>query len=252
MNGAKACNIFLLASDAFTITNPASSTYGICGIIISGAASTFTTIQPINGHIFAYGTLGAVTITGPTTVNALTCPQTPVVCYAKGTLILSKNGFIPIENLKIGDKIITNGKIYNNKFILKDSKIQTKYLLWVSRFKVKNLNSNSRPVCIKKNAFGQNCPFKDLYVSPNHSLLLNGKMTIAKDIINGTTIYQDYECNDIEYYHLEFDSHSAICANGILAESYLESNNRYIFENVEKIRPNNNNNVKFKIMTFKR
>jgi hypothetical protein len=85
-------------------------------------------------------------------------------------------------------------------------------------------------------------PFKDLYVSPNHALLINGKMCIAKNIVNGITIYQDNDCDNVEYYHLECEKHHAIIANGVLAESYLNVNNKYVFENTK-----NNNNIFNKI-----
>ena len=112
-------------------------------------------------------------------------------------------------------------------------------VIWISKFKVIDLNSKSRPICIKKNALGQNYPFKDLYVSPCHSLLLNGKMVLAKHLVNGKNIYQDNECDSVEYYHLECENHSAIFANGILAESYLDVNNRDVFDNSITIRRNN-------------
>ena len=38
----------------------------------------------------------------------------------------------------------------------------------------------------------------------------------ANDIINGNTIYQDNECESVEYYHLECEENSAIYANCIL------------------------------------
>jgi hypothetical protein len=54
---------------------------------------------------------------------------------------------------------------------------------------------------------------------------------LVKDMINGTTIYQDMNCTEVEYYHLEFDKHRAIVANGVLTESYLDVDNiRDIFE----------------------
>jgi hypothetical protein len=87
------------------------------------------------------------------------------------------------------------------------------------------LDSTSRPICIKKNAFGENTPFQDLYVSPGHRLLLNNEMVIVSRIINGTTIYQDNDCEDVEYYHLECEEHSAIFANGVLAETYFDMYN---------------------------
>ena len=159
----------------------------------------------------------------------------PVVCYAKGTLILTKRGFVPIEHIKAGNMVVTKGKIFKNKFINKNAKLEISPVIWISKFKVNNLNSESRPIIIKKNALAINFPFKDLYVSPNHALLINGKMCIAKNIVNGITIYQDNECDNVEYYHLECKKHSAIIANGILSESYLHANNRFVFENNNKL-----------------
>lgn len=56
-------------------------------------------------------------------------------------------------------------------------------------------------------------------------------MVLAKNLVNDKTIYQDKECDDVEYYHLECENHSAIYANGVLTESYREANNRDVFEN---------------------
>ena len=47
---------------------------------------------------------------------------------------------------------------------------------------------------------------------------------------NGNTIYQDMECNNVEYYHLECKKHCAIFANNVLAETYLDANNRNVFD----------------------
>ena len=64
-------------------------------------------------------------------------------------------------------------------------------------------------------------------------------MVLAKHLVNGKTIYQDNDCDSVEYYHLECENHSAIFANGILAESYLDVNNRDVFDNSITIRRNN-------------
>ena len=95
-------------------------------------------------------------------------------------------------------------------------------VIWISSFKVKILNSQSRPICITKNAFGENVPYEDLYISPCHKIFINDKLLLeANDIINGNTIYQDNECESVEYYHLECEEHSAIYANGCLSETYI-------------------------------
>ena len=55
-------------------------------------------------------------------------------------------------------------------------------------------------------------------------------MVPARHLVNGTTIYQDTECTEVvEYYHIECKEHYAIFANGVLAESYFDDNNRYVF-----------------------
>jgi hypothetical protein len=112
-------------------------------------------------------------------------------------------------------------------------------VMWIGKFKVIHLNSKSRPICIQKDALGQNCPFKDLYVSPLHGLVLNGRMVLAKNIVNGKTIYQDNDCDSVEYYHLECENHSAIFANGVISESYLDTNNRHVFEKSIRLRRRN-------------
>jgi hypothetical protein len=177
----------------------------------------------IYGRIYATGNItnsgSVLTIYGATST----------VCYKKGTLILTDQGLIPIENIKEGDSVVTYGKIHNMKYVTSD-KYKVEPVVWISSFKICCLNSESLPICIKKHALRKNYPFQDLYVSPNHSLLVNGKMVLARNLVNGTTIYQDTDCKEVEYYHLECKEHYAIFANGVLAESYFDDNNRYVFE----------------------
>ena len=224
-------NIFWVANKiSFANFNSNSNTTLYGNFVASGSIE----LPP---NVTLYGSVssleGSITFSG---LSSVIGNSQNVVCYAKGTLILTKQGFVPIENIKAGDKIVTKGKIYNSKFIKTDSALKIEPVVWASKFKVKNLNSKTRPICIKKNTFSKNYPFKDLYVSPNHSLLLNGKMVLAKNIVNGETIYQDNECDNVEYYHLECEDHSAIVANGILAESYLEAENRNAFEKSVSLR----------------
>ena len=40
---------------------------------------------------------------------------------------------------------------------------------------------------------------------------------------NGNTIYQDKTCTEVEYYHLELESHSIIVAQNMFAESYTSN-----------------------------
>ena len=225
INGASNCNVFWLAGTSieFTGTSPSS----IPGIFIAGSKITFDNASTILGRLYAQ--TENITFSGlSSSVNAI-CSQ-KIVCYVKGTLILTDQGVVPIENIKVGDKVVTKGKIYYYKFIKKDADFQIEPVIWISKFKVLDLNAKSRPICIKKDAFLKNCPFQDLYVSPEHCLLLKDNMVVVSSMINGKNIYQDMECNSVEYYHLECKHHCAIFANGVLTESYLDTNNRYVFD----------------------
>jgi len=224
INGASNCNVFWLAGTAIGFVGISPSS--IPGIFIAGSTITFDNASTIIGRLYAQ--TENITFSGTSSVDA-TCSQN-IVCYLKGTLILTDQGVVPIENIKVGDKVVTKGKIYKYKYIEKDANLQIEPVIWISNFKVVHLNSKSRPICIKKDEFDDNCPFQDLYVSPEHSLLINDFMVVASKIINGKTIYQDQECNSVEYYHLECADHCAIFANGVLSESYFDAGNRGVFE----------------------
>jgi hypothetical protein len=267
LGNAKSCNIFWLCTGSetgegsFTITNSI-----VPGIIIAENSISIVSDNEKSlsyyGHLYSQGIITLLSFgTGNLNINLESCGNFPmigtvqgpeinpgrnpvdIVCYVKGTLILTKQGFIPIENIKENNEIVIKGKIYKNKFIKIDANLELTPVLWVGKIKVVDLNKKSRPICIKKNALGKNSPFRDLYVSPRHSLLINGKKVLAKNIVNEKTIFQDNVCDSVEYYHLECKDHCVIIANGILSESYLDINNRYVFENSIMINKTKLNNL---------
>ena len=143
-----------------------------------------------------------------------------IPCYCKGTLILTNQGYVKIEDIKKNDLVIREGIITPSGTL--ERNVMVVPVIWISSFKVKILNSQSRPICITKNAFGEHYPCEDLYISPAHKIFINDKLLLeANDIINGNTIYQDNECESVQYYHLECEEHSAIYANCILSETYI-------------------------------
>jgi len=235
VNGALPSNIFWLAAPVGNISftsfpsDPALVLKG--NFIVTKGENSFNNISTIDGNIFSLNidsSVEAVVFDSNnsninTIVNAV---GGPVICYAKGTKILTKKGFVAIEDLKLNDKILTKGKILFNpkpcEYILKDDDFKLESIVWISKFTKRNLTKKSAPICIKKDALKKNYPFEDLYVSPNHSIILKGKMIHAKKLVNGKTIFQDFKKEEVEYYHLELESHSAIIANGILSESYLD------------------------------
>lgn len=223
LNGANPLNIFWYAPSG--ITN-ATSTGQVPGIFISNSAtvSFSTTGTVINGRVYVYSS-GQITFPATSTVIFSQFP-----CYAKGTKILTEKGYVLVEDLKKEDKIYTNGRIYNNKGYkkLKESYEPVK---WIGSYKPENLDSESRPICIKQDAFGKNVPNQDLYVSPDHGFIVNHAFVPAKRLVNDKTVFQDKECQEVEYFHIELDKHSIINANGMQGESFLNVNNKYVFTN---------------------
>ena len=153
-----------------------------------------------------------------------------VVCYLKGSKILTKNGYKTIETLKVGDELVVMGKIENNESYTLFEETTFESVKWIGKFNITGLKDESAPICIKSNAFGENLPFEDLCVSPLHRLLIDGKMVEAFELLNDSTVFRDYSNDSVEYYHVELESHSAILANGVLSESYLDYENRFVFE----------------------
>jgi hypothetical protein len=52
----------------------------------------------------------------------------------------------------------------------------------------------------------------------------------VKHLINSTTIVQ-IPADDVTYYHVEFDRHDVLLAEGLTVESYLDTGDRAKFEN---------------------
>jgi hypothetical protein len=114
-NGALPSNIFWLANTAITFNNTTGPIYG--NFILPGTqptgtfTATITSTGDICGNIWISrsppGNYGSVVLTGVTQVDVMGT----MGCYLKGIKILTKNGYTRIEDLNVGDEIITKGGI---------------------------------------------------------------------------------------------------------------------------------------------
>ena len=154
--------------------------------------------------------------------NDLSFDNTNVACFSQGTLIRAQNGEVLIENLKPGDLVWTQ-----------DNGLQP--VSWIGSQKLTGeelrKNPNVRPIRIKKGALGLELPSRDLVVSPQHRILISSKianrMTQNSEVliaakfltqIPGISTITDIE--PVEYFHLMFETHQLIAAEGALAESF--------------------------------
>ena len=144
-------------------------------------------------------------------------------CFLTGTHILTDKGEITVENLEIGDNVVTaEGKIETVKWI----GYQT-----VKPHQVKQ-PLRGHPILIKAGALGNNLPHRDLYVSPDHAMYFEGVLINAGALINGTSIVKTEPTEAFTYYHVELENHVLLLAEGAHAESYLPQNeDRLAYEN---------------------
>src|SRR4029077_9499561 len=87
------------------------------------------------------------------------------------------------------------------------------------------------PIRIERDAFADGIPHRDLLFSPDHAIFVNGMLICARQLVNGTTIRQDRDSSAVHYYHVELGEHSILLAEGLPAESYIDTGNRGFFAN---------------------
>lgn len=147
-------------------------------------------------------------------------PHTP--CFTAGTEIATHRGPVRIENLRTGDRVLTRDNGYRP-------------IRWIGarRFDAAMLADypELQPVRIAAGALDAGCPARDIVVSPQHRMLLTGAKAIALageseillaavDLI-GLGVAEPAPLDAVIYFHIMFDAHEIIWANGCWSESFL-------------------------------
>ena len=143
-------------------------------------------------------------------------------CFARGTLIRTETGERPVEELAIGDPLPTlDGTLQRIRWIGRRA--------YDGRFIAGN--RNVLPVQVKTGALADGVPARDLWLSPQHALHIDGVLVAAEHLVNGTTIVQAASVDSLEYFNIEFEEQQVIFAEGAPAESYVDCDNRLMFAN---------------------
>ena len=207
-----------------TIVNDDAS-HSSTAVVNDGTATLTFQNNQIYGLTSTQIAIGSVAVSGTTYLTTRpTLDTSPVqtVCFARGTRILTARGEVPVEALVEGEPILTHTGEQRPLQWLGHRRLD------VRRHRQPNLVA---PVRILRDAFGAGRPHRDLVVSPDHSLFIDDKLIPAKLLINDMTILQGRDTLAVTYYHLELDRHAIVLAEGLPAESYLDTGNRSFFAN---------------------
>jgi hypothetical protein len=137
-----------------------------------------------------------------------------VPCFLIGTRIGTDKGEIAVEDLKIGNLVVTERGPKPIKWIGKSTFTKT----------ASTWPEGLRPVCITQFAIDKNTPSRDLYLSPAHSLYLDRVLIPVECLVNGISIRSTLpRANSVHYFHIELATHEVIYAEGAPVETLLIS-----------------------------
>jgi hypothetical protein len=174
-----------------------------------GASSGFTTYT--NGTAILQ-----VSTAASTSVNGV------VPCFVAGTRISTERGEVAVEELHEGDRVqMMQGGA-------------AEPVVWIGHRTVEcTRHPEPRkvwPVRIVEGAFGPGQPYRDLFLSPDHAVFVGDALIPVKYLINGTNIAQ-VPVDEVTYYHVQLPRHAVLLADGLAAESYLDTGDRLNFAN---------------------
>ncbi len=150
---------------------------------------------------------GGNTATG--LVNVTTIP-----CFVAGTMILTPTGERPVEDLAIGDLVVTH-----------DDGPQP--VRWIGRRHMDAVGPLA-PIDIRAGTFGDH---RQLLVSPQHRVLVRDSLAdllfgapevlvAARDLVNHRSV-RVREGGTVDYVHILFDKHQLVSSAGLATESFL-------------------------------
>jgi hypothetical protein len=167
--------------------------------------------QTSNFHISTSG--GIVTITSD------------YPCFLRGTRIATLRGEVAVENLRIGDLVVTaaDGALPITWIGTRD---------FITRLVDEHHRATLLPIRIAAGALGEASPVRDLHVSPEHRLCVDNVLIPAGMLLNGGSITRAADVDVVQYFHIELPRHAVLYADGAPAESFLDTGNRNMFTNV--------------------
>ncbi len=170
--------------------------------------------KSLSGHEFGcfnFDPSHAIKVTFCDVFGFVNITFTSVCCFAAGTMIETVSGPRAVETLVEGDELWAFGRIapvtWTGNRTIEVAEIADRSLVL--------------PIRIRAGALSAGLPERDLVVSPDHAIWLDGKLIPARLLVNGVSIVQENRTS-ITYYHVALDRHDIILAEGVQVESFLD------------------------------
>ena len=223
----------------WTITG---NTSGLSGVISGFAQADTIDLTGFSETVQDY-TAGTLTLVGDktvtlqlpgtfTTASFRTAPDAGtgtdvfLACFVAGTRIATARGDVPVEHLRVGDHALTLGD---------DGALVPRPVRWIGRRRIDLARhprpEAARPIRIRRGAFSEGVPSRDLLLSPDHAIYAEDVLIPVRWLVNERTVVPARRMRHVEYFHVELDQHAILLAEGMPAESYLDTGDRSTFEN---------------------
>jgi serralysin len=197
----------------FSGTRAQYSLTNLSGTIFASAGAVQSALTRVQTLVFSDQTVAASSIAD-------------VACFARGTRIRTERGDIAVEDLRsVDDGDDADWAITGSGHASR--------IAWIGWRRVA-LRGHARPwdinpVRVRAGAISTGLPARDLILSPDHALYLDGVLVPVRYLINGATIVQEDHWRAVDYFHVELDSHDVLLAEALPVESYLDTGNRSAF-----------------------
>ena len=136
-----------------------------------------------------------------------------IPCFVAGTRVATDAGEARVESLRPGDRVLTaSGRLAPVRWVgLRGMAVAT-------------------PVRLAAGAIAPGVPRRDLLLSPDHAVFLDGALIPAHRLCNGASVRTEPGTRRVTYVHVELDRHDLLLAEGLASESYLDTGNRVQFD----------------------
>ena len=145
-------------------------------------------------------------------------------CFLRGTMIATPAGEVAVETLRAGDLVTA----------IEAGQTVSRPVAWVGGRAMRVADHDGQdaafPVRIRRGAFAENVPHRDLLVTPEHCILTEAGLTPARMLVNGASILVDRTLPEYEFFHVELERHGILLSEGLTTESYLDTGNRALFD----------------------